>query len=940
MGKPLVIVESPAKARTIGKFLGGDYVVEASIGHVRDLPSKAAEIPPGKKKEPWARLGVNVDADFEPLYVVPAEKKNQVKKLKEAMEGASALYLATDEDREGESISWHLLEVLRPKIPVHRLVFHEITRAAIEKALANPRELDVALVRAQETRRILDRLYGYEVSPLLWKKIRPELSAGRVQSVAVRLLVQRERQRIAFKSAPWWDVGGRFQANPGELEAALASWNGVRLASGRDFEEDGSLKAQKESVLVLDEAAARAVVAELEGVAGRVLSTEEKPYRDRPAAPFTTSTLQQEGNRKLRWTARRTMQVAQRLYETGWITYMRTDSTTLSDEAIAAARSLIREQYGSPYLPGKPRVYESKVKNAQEAHEAVRPAGTRFRSLEDGERELDEDAARLYALIWKRTVACQMEDARGRSMTVQIEAGPGRFVARGRTVDFPGYRRAYVEDSDTPEADLAERERVLPPVQQGEQLPLMGLDPKGHQTQPPARLTEASLVKELEARGIGRPSTYASIIDTIQRRDYVFKKGTALVPTFTAFAVTDLLEQNLGWLVDYDFTARMEEQLDEVALGHAGAKAFLARFYRGAEGLKEQLELVLDRVDPRAACTMPIGSGKDGPIEVRVGRYGPFLQCGDVKADVPGDLPPDELTVEKATELLEKKKEGPRDLGLDPATGLKVYLMEGRFGPYVQLGEVSDEPKAPRPKTQSLLKTMSSDDVGLEVALSLLSLPRELGIFPDNNEMITATNGRYGPYVKAGDQTRSIPATGDVLKITADEAIVLLRQPARRRGPEPLREVGVDPSTGRNLILMSGRFGPYVTDGETNASLRKGMTPENLELSTAIGLIRDREQAPKRPPRGKSAAKGGAAAKTGTKKAATAKAPAAPKKAAAAKGTTKAKKAATKTTKSKATGATKSTSRKAASATAAEAVEASATPTKTVVRKKAAAKKG
>ena len=620
MGRPLVIVESPAKAKTIGKFLGGDFQVEASVGHIRDLPRNAGEIPASKKKQSWARLGVNVDAGFEPLYVVPAEKKAQVTKLRKALKGASELLLATDEDREGESISWHLLEVLKPKVPVRRLVFHEITPAAIQHALDTSRDVDLNLVRAQETRRIVDRLYGYEVSPLLWKKVRPQLSAGRVQSVAVRLVVERERERVAFEPASWWDLTGTFRTESGGLVAQLHTWEGKRLASGKDFDRQGKLKEGRD-VVVLDEAAAKDMVANLQGETGVVSAVEEKPYKDRPAPPFTTSTLQQELNRKLRWTARRTMTVAQRLYENGWITYMRTDSTTLSDQAVSAARSLIREQYGAAYLPAKPRVYKRKAKGAQEAHEAIRPAGEVFRRPTDAQSELGADEARLYELIWKRTVACQMADATGRLLKVQVDLAPAAFVARGKTIDFPGFRRAYVEGSDDPATELSDKERLLPPVKRGDSAVAETLEAKGHVTQPPARLTEASLVKELEARGIGRPSTYASIIDTILRREYVFKKGSALVPTFTAFAVTALLERHLSWLVDYDFTARMEAQLDEIAVGKDESRACLDRFYRGGTGLKERLGLAQDQIDPREVCTIPMGSGPGGEeIAVRVSR--------------------------------------------------------------------------------------------------------------------------------------------------------------------------------------------------------------------------------------------------------------------------------------------------------------------------------
>ena len=912
MGRPLVIVESPAKARTIGKYLGSDFQVEASVGHVRDLPRNAGEVPASKKKKPWARLGVNVDEGFEPLYVVPADKKAQVKRLKEALAEASELYLATDEDREGESISWHLLEVLKPKVPVHRLVFHEITPKAIERALEQPREVDLNLVRAQETRRIVDRLFGYEVSPLLWKKVKPQLSAGRVQSVAVRLVVERERERRAFVPADWWDLSATFEAEAGTLEAQLQSWGGRRLASGRDFDQQGQLKADSD-LLVLDEAGARAVMDEVSRAEGVVRSVKEKPYTDRPAAPFTTSTLQQEANRKLRWTARRTMSTAQRLYENGWITYMRTDSTTLSDQAVKAARDLIRSEYGSAYLPRAPRVYKSKTKNAQEAHEAIRPAGDTFRGPQEAERELASDEARLYDLIWKRTVASQMADATGRSLSVLVEAAEGEFLARGKTVDFPGYRRAYVEGSDDPEAALAEREKLLPPVEEGDAVTPGVLEPKGHQTQPPARLTEATLVKELEARGIGRPSTYASIIDTILRRDYVFKKGNALVPTFTAFAVTGLLEEHLGWLVDYGFTARMEEQLDEIAEGQEEAEECLTRFYRGEEGLKHRLVSAEDEIDPRKVCTIPVGEGPEGDdVVVRVGRYGPYLSSGETRATLPEDLPPDELTLERAVALLEEQAKGPREVGVDPDTGKTVFLMKGRFGPYFQLGE-NDSDSKEKPPRASPLRDMDPETVTLEVALQLLRLPRELGEDPETGELVVATNGRYGPYVKRGKTSRSIPAEQDLFTIELEAALELLKQPARRRGPKILKEVGTDPSTERTVNLMDGRYGPYVTDGETNASLPKGTAVEGLTIERAVELIRAREKAPKRKRRTsrKAAPKKASTRKSSTAKKSTAKKTTA-KKSTAKKATTK--KATAKKSTAKKPAAKKSTAKKAGTA--------------------------
>ena len=941
MARSLVIVESPAKARTIGKLLGSAYHVEASIGHVRDLPRKAAEIPESLKGEPWARLGVRINKDFEPLYIVPAEKKAQIKKLKELLADANALYLATDEDREGESISWHLLEVLKPRVPVKRLVFHEITAPAINNALSHPRAVDLNLVRAQETRRVLDRLYGYEVSPLLWRKVGPGLSAGRVQSVAVRLVVDRERARLAFKSAGWWDVSGPFQAKDGSFDAELVSWRDSRVASGRDFDDaTGALKASA-NVICLDEAAAREIAATLSKGPARVEKVEEKPYRDSPSPPFTTSTLQQESNRKLRWSARKTMQVAQQLYENGWITYMRTDSTTLSDEAITAARSLIVASFGSAYLPNAPRVYKSKVKNAQEAHEAIRPAGARFRGLEDADRELDRDAYRLYELIWKRTVACQMADATGEHISATVRAGAGLFQARGKTIRFPGYRRAYVEGADNPEAELADQERLLPAMKAGDALVTGQLEAKGHTTQPPARLTEATLVKELEARGIGRPSTYASIIDTILERDYVFKKATALVPTFTAFAVTQLLETRLGWLVDYDFTARMEEELDDVALGQRDATGYLRGFYAGDAGLKNSLEHAGENVDPREVCTIPVGIAADGAaIVVRVGKFGPYLSAGEDRADIPADMAPDELTMEKALDLLKTRKEGPRALGVDPRTSQPVFLMNGRFGPYIQLGEATEGAKPPR---ASLLKGMTEATLDLGTALALLSLPRELGVDPNTGDAVIATNGRFGAYLKAGDRTRSLPDERSVLSIALPEALELLAQPSnRRRGPAALRELGVDATTGRAVKLMEGRFGPYVTDGETNATLPKDVAADGLDLLSAVALIRVREGMPKKPGRGRRGARAAAKTTAAPKSAKTAKAAAAPKAAKAAKAeatpATKAKKATAKAPKAAAKDSPVIKAPKGSKAGEA-AAPAEAAPAKKATAKKAPAKK-
>ena len=860
-GKPLVIVESPAKARTISKFLGSGYEVEASIGHVRDLPESADEIPEDKKKEKWARLGVDVEHGFEPLYVIPSDKLAQVKRLRALLKQCSELYLATDEDREGESISWHLHEILAPKVPVRRLVFHEITREAIQQALKSPRSIDRHLVAAQETRRIVDRLYGYEVSPLLWKKVRTGLSAGRVQSVAIRLVVERERQRMAFHASTWWDLvarfgtGGRDEASA-EFDAQLVSVGGKRVAAGKDFDpHTGALKAEAR-VLLLDELAAATLRERLLRAPASVESLEEKPFTETPQPPFTTSTLQQEANRKLRLSARRTMEFAQRLYENGYITYMRTDSTTLSEQAIAAARAEVQSRYGKDYLAGAVRQFQTKVRNAQEAHEAIRPAGAAFTDPDEVRRAMGEDAARVYDLIWKRTVACQMADARGRRMTVTVAVTDARFEARGKVIDFPGYLRAYVEGSDDPEAELAERETVLPAMRSGDRLRTVDLLPKSHTTQPPARLTEATLIKELEARGIGRPSTYASIIDTILQRDYVFKRGTALVPSFTAFAVVQLMEGYLQHLVDYGFTAHMEEDLDRISLGEAEKKRYLHEFYfgNGRKGLRGVLDEVVGSIDPRTVCTVPlVGSSgsKDEPV-ARIGRYGPYLELGETRATLPDDLAPDELTLTKARELIAQSQKASKPLGNDPITGLPVFAKNGRFGPYVQLGVVEKGSKQ-KPKMASLLKGQNPETLTLEQALDLLSLPRDLGKHPDNGESVLATVGRYGPYLKCGAESRSIPEDQSVLTITLEQALAILKQPkaARRFGraaPAPKRILGKT-EAGAEIKLMDGRFGPYVTDGTTNASLPKGQNPDELSLPQALELIRARaERGPSRKP--------------------------------------------------------------------------------------------
>lgn len=839
----LVIVESPAKARTIAGYLGEGYVVESSIGHVRDLPRRASDIPASYKGEAWARLGVDTENDFKPLYIVPADKKSQITKLKKLLKQADELYLATDEDREGESIAWHLYEVLSPQIPVKRMVFHEITPEAIQKSVSEPRDLDRRLVDAQETRRILDRLVGYEISPVLWRLVKPKLSAGRVQSPSIRIVVERERERMRFHSAAYWDLEGTFSAAGEVFSATLSALKGVRVATGKDFGSDG--KSSGSGFVVLDEGAASALAADLAESEFSVRSVERKPYKRKPYPPFRTSTLQQEAGRKLRFTAQRTMRTAQRLYEGGYITYMRTDSTSLSETAVATARSQISEMYGPEYVPSKPRVYAGKVKNAQEAHEAIRPAGDSFRTPDTVAPQVESDEASLYDLIWKRTVASQMKDAQGESVQVRLggvsTAGTdAEFATSGKIISFPGFLRAYVEGSDDPDAELEDQERRLPAMAEGDELGLEELESKGHATKPPARYTEASLVKRLEELGIGRPSTYASIISTIQDRGYVWKKGPALIPTFTAFATVRLLEQNFADLVDYGFTARMEQDLDEIAGGDREMIPYLSAFYfgNGHAGLLDTVAEALEKADARAVNTIPFEGG-DG-LELRSGRYGPYLQRGEERVSVPEDLPPDELTLEKAEELFAAPS-GDRELGVDPESGKMVIARTGRYGPYVQLAMEEDEKG--KPKSASLFKTMALDTITLEEALTLLSLPRVVGDDPDSGEEIQALNGRYGPYLKKGTDSRSLETEDQLFAVTLEEALHLFTQPKRKRGQAaaaPLRELGIDPDTGCAVVVKDGRFGPYVTDGAVNASLRKEDSVEKIDIERAAHLLRER----------------------------------------------------------------------------------------------------
>ncbi|MEO5838663.1 MAG: type I DNA topoisomerase [Acidimicrobiales bacterium] len=893
MPTALVIVESPAKAKTIAGYLGSEYVVESSIGHVRDLPRNAADVPAAYKHESWARLGIDVDNDFKPLYVISSDRKDQIKKLRSLVKEVDEIYLATDEDREGEAIAWHLLEVLHPRVPVKRMVFHEITKKAILEAIDNPRELDRRLVDAQEARRMLDRLYGYEVSPVLWKKVMPRLSAGRVQSVATRIVVERERERMRFVSARYWDLSATFhkvgeleEGEPRSFAATLTGLDGKRVATGRDFDSKGQTKSD---VIVLDEPASAVLLDDLADTNFAVNSVESKPYRRRPAAPFMTSTFQQEASRKLRLSSREAMRFAQALYEKGYITYMRTDSTTLSDTAVAAARSIIGERYGRDFLPDAPRQYASKVKNAQEAHEAIRPAGESFRLPEQVAKELSTTEARVYELIWQRTVASQMTDAVGETVVVRVggDTRTGRateFSATGTIITHAGFRRAYVEDVDD-DADRDSDERRLPNVVSGEALDVADLTPDGHETSPPPRFTEASLVKKLEELGVGRPSTYASIMTTIQDRGYVWKKGSALVPTLTAFSVVTLLEEHFPNLVDYAFTARMEDDLDEIANGVQEAVPWLSRFYFGltdVPGLKEMVNDRLGEIDARAINSIPLGVTADGePIVARVGKNGPYLQCGEKSRSIRDDMAPDELTLEKAIELLDTPDD--RSVGLDPETGLDVLARNGRFGPYVQLGH-ADPASKDKPKSASLLSSMSLETITLDEALKVLSLPRVLGADPADNEEITVQNGRYGPYVKKGNDSRSLAGEDQLFTLSLDEALLILAEPKRRRGQGeakgPLREIGVDPDTGKPIVAKDGRFGVYVTDGETNASLRKGDMVEELTLERACELLAERRAAGPPAKRGRGTTKK-AAARPAAKRA---KAPAkkAPRKAAKA----------------------------------------------------------
>ncbi len=836
MSKNLVIVESPAKAKTISKYLGKDFRVEASIGHIRDLPGRAEEVPEKFKKEKWARLGVDVDHDFKPLYIVPDAKKKQVKKLQDALKGATNLYLATDEDREGESISWHLLEILKPKVPVKRLVFHEITKEAIQTALKNPRELDTNLVHAQETRRILDRLYGYEVSPVLWRKIAPKLSAGRVQSVAIRLVVERERTRETFVPASYFDLSAEFTSIRKEkFQTELKAIEGKRLVDGKDFDpETGKLKSKNK--VHLTESEANDLAEAVKKNEFKIDSIEQKPFVRNPEAPFTTSTMQQEAARKLRYSAKRTMQIAQKLYENGYITYMRTDSTNLAESAVKEARNLATKLYGAEYISPTPRKFATKIKNAQEAHEAIRPSGSTFRLPETLRSTLTDEEADLYELIWKRTIASQMKEAKMLSTVVEVSDGKHVFGASGKQIVFAGFLKAYVQGSDDPDEELENQERLLPELNKGERANVHKMAVKSHQTKPMARYTEASLIKELEARGIGRPSTYATIMDTIVRREYVFKQGSALVPSFVAFAVVALMEKHFSHLVDYTFTAEMEEDLDKIADGEKESIPYLKDFYFGSKGHEGLVKLIGQEIDAREICTVQIApGGKKVDFHIRIGRFGPYIEKGDKKAPIPDDTAPADLTAEKAEELLNSSAPAGESIGKDKENGLEIFKKVGRYGPYLQIGEKDDKAF----KMKSIPKTISPDEVTIEQAKEILSWPKNLGKLKSGEEVIFDV-GPYGPYLKVAGKNRPLPDGFDIMKLTIKDAEKAVAMPiaAGKNGLKKGPGASVLKDYGNGIVAKIGRYGAYVSDGKINAAIPRGKNAEQLSAEEALELIK------------------------------------------------------------------------------------------------------
>ncbi|MEX2640788.1 MAG: type I DNA topoisomerase [Balneolales bacterium] len=846
--RSLVIVESPTKAKTIKKFLGNSYSVDSCNGHIRDLPASAKEVPAKYKKEKWSNLGINVDKDFEPLYVISSQKKKTVKRLKDLISQADELILATDEDREGEGISWHLLEVLKPKIPVKRIVFHEITEEAINKALEGYRDVNMNLVHAQEARRIIDRLAGYTISPLLWKKIAPGLSAGRVQSVAVELLVQRERERMRFRSGTYWDLKARLNSRDREsteFEAILTRLNEKRLATGKDFDEATGKLKKPDSVELLNEKAASSLREDLLKADWNIAAIEKNRQTRSPAPPFITSTLQQEANRRMGLSGRDAMRTAQKLYEEGFITYMRTDSTNLSTQAVNAARTAVESMYGQDYLYKSVRTYTKKSKGAQEAHEAIRPAGSEFVTPKDS--GLTGIHLKMYEMIWKRTVATQMAEARLEFTTVTINAVRGEtsadFRTTGKKILFPGFFRAYVEGSDDPEAQIEDQEKPLPDLKENDGVDCREINALAHETKPPARYTEATLVKQLEKEGVGRPSTYATIISTVQDRGYALKEGSALVPSFTAFAVSGLLEEHFPEMVDQKFTSKMEDRLDEIAIGKEDPIKYLTTYYSGESGLKAAVDRQESQIDPQTARRIDLPLSGMDELKVYVGRFGPYVQTGkdgeQVSTSLPVSLAPSDITVEKLQELLKQSEEGPISLGSHPETGLPIFVLTGRFGPYVQLGEPTEE--KPKPKRVSLLKGMTMEEVDLELALKLLELPRSLGNHPETGKEIKAGVGRYGPFVVHDGAFKSLAKDDNVLTVELDRAVELLNQKKTgkaRKASSVIRELGEHPESGTEINIMTGRYGPYIKYGKKNISLPKGSDPEKFQKYDALELIK------------------------------------------------------------------------------------------------------